>query len=680
MRTTEPIAAAFVSCDIVGHGQEPDHWTQAGHIEALNDCVRRICGHAFGRGVVWASGGDGGHVAFLDQALRGLALELIRELFVWASPPGLARRLRLRITAHFGTVSLVEGADSREQLVGAGINLCGSLLNFGTPGAVLVTEAFRDFVLREELPGLSPRFHDDTTIYLKHFFATNVCFLSVPGAFDSQWGFPEKSDRIQLHEAVKAKLPWRIVYHAKRLLQVDSSDEGAKRALESVNPRQLAYQVDDDGQFEVHPLLGQMNKLALHALILAAHLLERDDGEIVCAHGDPGDAMFIVLKGQIGVVMVPTPTANTDAPQRNVDLYYGQGMILGELALALQRRRTATLQAIGPTALLSINYATLLQLLDAKPKNVRLERSFNDFLLARILEHLCRNADYLGAGAGAPLHGIDSPWEQMLDDCRRFSFFWNDTETIDPLDPRFIEPGLYVLASGKLVEASQTDRVSKSLSEGDYAVVYVDLPGEVVSLRSHYRIDTDADLKSVTVVHLSDRVLRSWGPRIYAKIVEAAKARLARQFVFDVFVSYTHRDEPIARRWFDAMSRAGLRVYMSQPEAMRRFKVEIELALVESLVMVPFVSLQTRPTDQTESWVQREIGFRKRVFGANNGNILPVELHPGIAGELADGFSAVSVTADGDRALEEVIRTVQAVRAGLKPPPFARRRAPPESL
>ena len=684
MTLTGPASAAFVSCDIVGHGREPDHQTQAKHIAELNECVRRSCGRAFGDGVVWASGGDGGHVAFLRPELRTMALDLILELFLWASPPGRPPRLKLRITAHFGPVSLVRGADAREQLVGSGINLCGSLLNFGTPGAVLVTEAFREFVLSDFSDGAAPavgvRFHDDTTIYLKHFFATHVSFLSMPDRFDSQWGFPEKSDRIQLREALHAKLQWRVVYHAKRLLQVDSSDEDAMRAMELINPRQLSYRTDAASDFEAHPLLGQMNKSALRDLILAAHLIEREDGEIVCAHEDPGDAMFIVLKGQIGVVMTNTMSPGEGGRRPRVDLCYGEGKILGELALALQRRRTATLQAVGPTALLSINYSTLLHLLDGKPKNVLLERSFNEFLLGRILEHLCRNAEYLAAAEGSPLVGIESPWEQMVDGSERYTFSWNDVEVIDPTEEDFHEPGVYILTSGRLVEASQSDRVRKVLSEGDHPIVYVDCPSEIVSFRHRYRIDMDADLKSVSMVRISDRVLRSWGPRVYAKIVDAVKSHLRRQFLFDVFISYNHRDEHIARRWYEAMITAGLRVYMSQPEAMRRFKVEIELALVESLVMVPFISLQVQSQDQSESWVRREIEFRRRQFGPENGNILPIELNPGIAQQFTDGFSAVALTGDGEGAIEEVIRTVLSVRSGLKPPPFARRRAATESL
>jgi CRP-like cAMP-binding protein/class 3 adenylate cyclase len=678
-----PTAAALVSCDIVGHGLDPDHGAQTERIRGLNECIRGVCAGGFGHGIVWASGGDGGHVAFLDESLAEVSVRLIQELLRWAAGdggPAARAPVRLRLTAHHGRVSIIEGADGRAQLVGDGINLCGSLLGFGTPGAVLVTQSFRDFLEQRQQkatdawPGLE--FHDDAHIYLKHFSATAVSFLSMPGVFSSRRGFPEKSDRIQLRESMEARRWWRTVYHAKRLLQVDSSDEDARRALQALNPRQLSFQVTGSSDFEAHPLLGLMNTSALGDLILAAHLVERDDGEIVCAREDSGDSMFIVLKGQIGVVISPAPSAADGDRRPQVDLCYGEGKILGELALALQRRRTATLQSVGATALLSVNYSTLRQLLSAEPRNVGLERSFNDFLRGRILEHLCRNTDYLAATENSPLSGIESPWEQMLHHSESLAYSWSEVELIAPTDENFRKPGLYILAGGRVREASQSERVRKALDESDHPLVYVDLPGELVSVQHRWRMDPDADLQSISFAHISDRALRSWGPRPYGRLVEAVKRRLARQFRFDAFISYNHRDELVARTWHDELVAAGLRVFMSQPEAMRRFKVEIELALVESLVMLPFVSLHAQSSDSSESWVQREIRCRRSLFDPDHSNILPIELTAGIAGDFADGFSAVTVTRDRAQAIAEVIRTVQSVRSGQIAPPFARRRVP----
>ena len=53
----------------------------------------------------------------------------------------------LRITGHRGPISVVEGADGRIRPVGDGINLCGSLINFGAKDRVVVTSAFRNFAI-----------------------------------------------------------------------------------------------------------------------------------------------------------------------------------------------------------------------------------------------------------------------------------------------------------------------------------------------------------------------------------------------------------------------------------------------------------------------------------------------------------------------------------------------------
>ena len=117
-----------------------------------------------------------------------------------------------------------------------------------------------------------------------------------------------------------------------------------------------------------------------------------------------------------------------------------------------------------------------------------------------------------------------------------------------------------------------------------------------------------------------------------------------------------------------------MRVYMGRPDAMRKFKREIELALAESLIMVPFVSDRAPRADGQRGWVQREIEYRKTLFDEDHCNILPIELTRGLAAVFADGFSALSVTGDGLDQIGAVVAAVEAVRSGAKAPPFATRR------
>ncbi len=674
MDSGSPRSALIVSCDVVGHGADVDLQRQIARIKGLNDCIRQVCAPYFGGDAIWASGGDGGHLVLLGDAHGETALKLMATLFRWAnSQTGGA--IRLRLTGHHGPVAILEGADGRRELTGDGINLSGGLLGFGVPGAVVVTAAFRNEIERLRPHGTplvsSAIFSGERSIYLKHHRAHTVMHLSIPGVFSSPSEIRVRSDRSMLHEALLANQQWSAIYHAKRLLQIDSSDRDAVSGLQSINPANLVVHGREPGRIEAHPLFSPMNRQSMLDLVHSAHLVERDDGETICVQDDPGDAMFVVLKGQIGVVL-PPQNNGADAPRTApVDLSFGEGTIVGELALALNRRRTATLQAIGPTALLAINYNTLQGLLSATPKNVRLERTFNEFLLNRSLSFVCSNCHYLAKGPSAPLASLDHSWERLAEDSEQFTLDWKNTDCAAALRAKFKSPGLYLLACGRLIESSRSDVVNKRLDATDFPIVFVNLPNAVVSHCHDFTFDPEAGLPLVKIIHVSDRALMSQGPAVYARLVEAIKRQLASQFLFDVFISYTNKDEQIASIWRQQLELAGLRVYMSRPEAMRRFKSEIELALAESLVMIPFVSERAAGPDGQPGWVQREIGYRKTLFDEAHCNILPIELTRGLAQSFADGFSAIAVTGNGEECIPEAVAAVLAVRNGRTPPPFA---------
>src|SRR5262249_49069820 len=149
--------------------------------------------------------------------------------------------------------------------------------------------------------------------------------------------------------------------------------------------------------------------------------------------------------------------------------------IVGELALALNRRRTATLQAIGRTAFLSINYDILRGLLDSGPQAGRLQRVFSDFLLERSLRFLCQACPYLAQGPDAPLAGVRDPWETIAADAEQYKLDWEKAEALLASENRFAAPGIYVLAGGSLVETSQNEIVRKRLDAASLPLVCVNL-------------------------------------------------------------------------------------------------------------------------------------------------------------------------------------------------------------
>ena len=671
--------AVFVSCDIVSHGDDPDHSRQIERIKSLNACISELCGERFGRDIIWASGGDGGHLALFGDDMCELGLRLIARLYSWAKETGPGpdnEPIGLRLTTHLGPVSVIRGADGRDELVGDGINACGSLLKFGRAGIVLATAPFRDLCegLRQNDGPLFSRltFHSEQQVYLKHDRAMIILPMAIEGLIpppEANQAHPEKA---QIANAIKRGRLWSAIYHAKRLLQVDSTDPQAIGALQALNPSQLVLQARGGDGFEAHPLLSSLNRQSLQELIRAAQLVEREDGETICAQDDPGDAMFIVLKGGIGVAAAPPLDAPTATAPPSIR--FGEGQIVGELALALNRRRTATLQAIGPTAFLSINYDILRGLLDSSPQAGRLQRVFSDFLLERSLRFLCQSCTYLAKGPNAPLAGLSDPWETMAADAEQYKLNWEQATAKLASEDRFAAPGVYILAGGALIEASQNEIVPKKLDATDLPLVCVNLPGTFVSSCHPFQIDPDAGGSIVNVVRISERSLRAFGPAVFARLVEQLKKRLTAQFAFDVFISYSNRDEQIASAWRTALEQAGLHVYMGRPDAMLKFKKAIELALAESLVMVPFVSDRAAGPDGQSGWVQREIEFRKTLFDEDHCNILPIELTRGFAAVFADGFSALAVTGDGLNDIATVVDAIRAVKTGVKPPPFATRR------
>lgn len=651
-----PLDGTIVSCDIVGHGFEPDHSRQIDRIEGLNAEIRRSLRRYTPETVVWASGGDGGHVAFLiDEALPE-AIELVRRLRNWAARESVL----LRITCHRGLLSSIEGADGRVQLVGEGINLCGSLVNFGAPGRIVVTSQFRDYVnSRREAQASLPamRFEDERVVYLKHFAARTLCLLAFADDPEDTWEV-ERSDHRQLQEALRVGNPWQIIYHMKRLLQVDSADPNARNALNDIQPRSLTH----GRERTAHPLLGVLSRLAFARLLRAAELVERDDGDIICQRNDTGDSMFIVLKGQIGVVTRPPS-----------DIRIAEGGIVGELALALNRPRTATLQAVGPTALLALNYDSLTELLQHEGPESRLATSFKHFLDERIVEHLCRHSPYLQLDYSDEEKASDAePWDRMVDGATRIVIEPTQAQRVSfGVTPGLDENGLYILASGNLVEISESRSVPKELSGMRFDILFAHIPGAIVSVNHEFRLDTRKPENRVTIIRISDTALVEYAGDQFPKIVDCIRKRLASQMVFDAFVSYADENADLATRWKEAMVKAKLSVYMNTPSAMTRFEPEIDLALAESRVLVPVISRASLKSD----WVQREIEKRKMIFEELHANILPIETEHRLAERMAVGFTPILAgkrdSEEERAAMQSAIETIRDVALGKREPPFS---------
>jgi small-conductance mechanosensitive channel/CRP-like cAMP-binding protein len=84
-------------------------------------------------------------------------------------------------------------------------------------------------------------------------------------------------------------------------------------------------------------------------------------GEVVVRQGEPGEAMFVILRGRVAVTVAHAGTPKLDVNE------LGPGAFFGEMSLLTGARRSATVQAVEECELVVIGAATFRQLLAASP-------------------------------------------------------------------------------------------------------------------------------------------------------------------------------------------------------------------------------------------------------------------------------------------------------------------------
>jgi signal transduction histidine kinase len=104
-------------------------------------------------------------------------------------------------------------------------------------------------------------------------------------------------------------------------------------------------------------LLSSVDRDLLNAL-LTEHYFER--GEVICAEGEPGDAMYLIRSGQVIVIK-----GALDSP--TVLGYRGPGEVIGEMALLEGQPRSATNIAVDSARLLKIDRMGFQELVSVNP-------------------------------------------------------------------------------------------------------------------------------------------------------------------------------------------------------------------------------------------------------------------------------------------------------------------------
>jgi CRP-like cAMP-binding protein len=115
------------------------------------------------------------------------------------------------------------------------------------------------------------------------------------------------------------------------------------------------------------PLFRQVDDRRLRVIALMGEVATLKAGERLAEKGEPGDAAYVVLSGEIDIRV---PTAGGEISVARL----GPGQIVGEMALLTDRPRSAAMAALTDLVVLRLDRPTLMSLL----------REFPDFALEMI--------------------------------------------------------------------------------------------------------------------------------------------------------------------------------------------------------------------------------------------------------------------------------------------------------
>ncbi|MGW4116540.1 TIR domain-containing protein [Actinosynnema sp. NPDC004786] len=604
MPTARPVLrkVAVVSCDIEGHStSDPDK--QFDRVREINRIVAEWVVRLGHDSIAWSSGGDGGHVVFLDPDWHADAVALLARLRGWALSAGVP----LRITAHHGVAAETSGADGRRQPVGEAMNYAGWLLAQVMPAGVVASDAFREEVvssnadptLRFEKPRLFP--HRNLQPQLLHLLS----FPDMPSA----WGGRGQDDRAAFLDSRSRADGWELLYYAKRIWQVNSGDKEVAMALAGV-PDKLKSSGERESIFSVlRP--GQLNEL-----LRLGQLVERKAGEIVCKFDDPGDSLFLILRGRVGVYNFEDEGYGPVTEPRHE---HTVGDIVGELAYALGRNRTADLVALTDVALLSFNNDDIRARLSRSRQGKLAVDLLDNFVNERVLEHVAQTATYLvGPNRTGPLSSVgdegsspedrDEAWREALRVLEEHSYLIPVRKGAVDLDVELLrqgEHGLYILTSGVV---RPVDEPNVTLQGVDFPVLWVDLPELVSGQAKSYEVVRDATSMKMLYIG-ADGINDLTVPQrtaLKTKLRDSV-GRKPDDYEFDVYLCHTKRDEPLIREIRDRLTAADVRCWYDdvELEAGDLITENIQVGLRSSRYVLACASANFMASE----WATREFGY-----------------------------------------------------------------------
>jgi CRP-like cAMP-binding protein len=116
-----------------------------------------------------------------------------------------------------------------------------------------------------------------------------------------------------------------------------------------------------DAAMAASPILAPLSARTRQQLATSGALIALEPGGLLCQQGDPGDAMFIILEGEIEI-----RTSSLDGVQVRF-ASFGQAAVIGEMAALDGGVRSADMVAVRRSTLWRIPRSTLIDALRAEP-------------------------------------------------------------------------------------------------------------------------------------------------------------------------------------------------------------------------------------------------------------------------------------------------------------------------
>jgi len=148
------------------------------------------------------------------------------------------------------------------------------------------------------------------------------------------------------------------------------------------------------------PLFGAMGGEVFRSTVAEIELRKLRAGVDVVQQGEPGDALFVVIRGEVEVLRSDARVA-----------VLGAGAFFGELSLFLQKARSATVRTLQPTELFVLSREQVERLADRHPE---LSDVLAEFARRRLLANVLASSPIFAPFPGAEKRQILAAFETRL--------------------------------------------------------------------------------------------------------------------------------------------------------------------------------------------------------------------------------------------------------------------------